>query len=98
MNTNFSASTNDSTSNQLSPEMTYRQQTNRTYGFASYSRQILLEALAQGARLKVKGAGVCHFESDIDADLAEQAIAVYAFKGKLLASPEVTAVLLRKKV
>jgi hypothetical protein len=86
-----------SSSNEAKPEKILRNRSNMGFGFMSYTRQTLLDALKAGERLKIRGVGICQFSDDVSADLADRAVASFAFKGKLIASPAVQAVLLRKK-
>lgn len=72
-------------------------QINWSVGMVSYSRQDLLEARATGARLRISVVGVCHFASDIAAELVEQTVESFKLVGKLAASPEVKRVLKHKE-
>lgn len=72
-------------------------QTNWSVGAVSYSRQDLLNARAAGTRLRISVVGVCHFASDIDAELVEQTVESFKLVGKLTASPEVKRVLKHKE-
>ncbi|MFI5271650.1 MAG: helix-turn-helix domain-containing protein [Ktedonobacterales bacterium] len=66
-------------------------------GVFTYSRADLEGSLAQGYQLDISCAGVVIFAADVTADLAERAIGRLRLAGKLIASPEVRAVLKRKQ-
>lgn len=86
-----------SSAKEAKPEKILRTRSNAGFGLMSYTRQTLLDALNAGEHLKIRGMGICQFSNDVSADLADRAVASFAFKGKLIASPAVRAVLLRKK-
>jgi len=80
------------------PEAEPGEQTSKTWvvGAASFSRKELLKARAERRRLHVTVIGVCQFASDITPELVADTIEAISVTGKLIASPEVKAVLQRK--
>lgn len=66
-------------------------------GTGSYTHWDLEGFLAQGETHNIYVLGTCTFTEDISPDLVERAIASFHLKGKLNASPEVRAVLQRKR-
>jgi hypothetical protein len=66
-------------------------------GVISYNRARLEKALAQGSRLRISVVGICNFDDDVSADLADRAIEQFTLVGKLQASPSVREVLQRKR-
>lgn len=68
-----------------------------TVGVAHFSRADLEKKLAEGKRLHINVTGMCHFADDISAELADRAIEQFNLIGKLQASPQVQAVLMKKR-
>ena len=66
-------------------------------GVVSYDRARLEKTLAQGGRLRITVAGICHFDDDVSAELADRAIDQFTLVGKLQASQAVREVLQRKR-
>jgi len=66
-------------------------------GVISYNRARLEKALVQGSRLRISVVGICNFDDDVSADLADRAIEQFTLVGKLQASPSVREVLQRKR-
>ena len=66
-------------------------------GVVSYNRSRLEKTLAQGGRLRITVVGMCHFDDDVSAELADRAIEQFTLVGKLQASPSVREVLQRKR-
>ena len=69
----------------------------RAVGVASISRAELEQALAEGRRLRIRVVGICSFDRDISADLAERAIEHVQVIGKIQAPAKIRAVLERKQ-
>lgn len=67
-------------------------------GAAEYTRGDLLKARVEGRRLRISVIGLCHFATDIEAELADEVIESFTLVGKLTASPEVKDVLKHKEV
>ena len=66
-------------------------------GVISYNRTRLEKTLAQGSRLRITVVGICHFDDDVSAELADRAIEQFTLVGKLQASPSVREVLQGKR-
>ena len=66
-------------------------------GVVSYNRSRLEKTLAQGSRLRITVVGICHFDDDVSAELADRAIEQFTLVGKLQAPPSVREVLQRKR-
>jgi DNA-binding transcriptional ArsR family regulator len=67
-----------------------------TAGATGYSRADLEHAVAAGERMDLHALGLVTFADDISADLADRAIGRFRHRGRLIATPEVRAVLARK--
>jgi len=72
-------------------------QANWAVGVVGYNRNDLLKAREAGKRLRISVIGVCLFAGNIEASLADEAIASFKLVGKLKASAEVKEVLKRKE-
>ena len=68
-----------------------------TAGAVGYSRADLEHTVAAGEPMDIRALGMVTFADDIPAELADQAIQRFRHRGKLIASPEVRAVLARKE-
>ncbi len=66
-------------------------------GVTSYTRAALETTLSEGKRLRINVAGLCRFDDDVSAELADRAIEQINVVGKLQASPAVREVVQRKK-
>lgn len=62
-------------------------------GVVRWNAADLEEELARGNTLDITVLGVCSFGDEVSADLADRAISRFTLQGKLVASPEVRAVL-----
>ncbi len=82
--------------NTIAPKKVLQASTEKSFGVVAYTRQSLLEALAAETCLDIRVVGACHFASDVSADLADEAVKSFKLVGKLIASPEVSAVLQQK--
>ena len=70
---------------------------NWTVGVAHFKRDQLEKTLAEGKRLDIHVTGICQFADDISPDLAERAVEHIHLIGKLVASPAVREVLMKKR-
>lgn len=70
---------------------------NWTVGVAHFNRECLEKAVAEGKRVDIHVTGICQFDDDVSAELAEQAVERIHLIGKLQASPEVREVLMKKR-
>lgn len=66
-------------------------------GVSSYNRATLEKMLTQGKRLHINSVGLCRFDDDVSAELADYAVEQFKLLGKLQASPAVREVLQRKR-
>jgi len=66
-------------------------------GSINITRSDLEQALREGKRLQINVVGICTFDDDISAELANLAIERFHVIGKLFAPPEVREVLLSKQ-
>lgn len=66
-------------------------------GVTSFTRAQLEEALGEGKRLHISVVGLCRFNEDVTAELADQAIASFRLVGKLEASPPVYEIIMSKR-
>jgi DNA-binding transcriptional ArsR family regulator len=65
-------------------------------GIIVFTRKDLMTALDEGRRLQISVVGICQFASDVTPALVDETISSFSVAGKLIASPEVKAVLKRK--